>query len=168
MRGQRCFARASDSCSLGLPGHGGKQRCSGDRPMLRDRRSIPARHEHHGQAVQLIPSRTGSRLKLFQAPFRSGIRIDAYQPEPLRKALTLPRVNLFIADDFGLCKTIEAGLIAHELLMRKKVRDIVVACPPSVLSQWQGELNANRSLEYFHPCKSGSYSFSGGRRRRLY
>jgi SNF2 family DNA or RNA helicase len=55
--------------------------------------------------------------------------------EPLRKALRLPRVNLFIADDVGLGKTIEAGLIARELLMRKKVRDIVVACPPSMLLQ---------------------------------
>jgi SNF2 family DNA or RNA helicase len=49
-------------------------------------------------------------------------------------------VNLFIADDVGLGKTIEAGLIVGELLMRKKVREIVVACPPSMLLQWQEEL----------------------------
>ena len=60
--------------------------------------------------------------------------------EPLRKALRLPRVNLFIADDTGLGKTIEAGLIARELLLRKKVKTIVVATPPSVLEQWKGEL----------------------------
>jgi superfamily II DNA or RNA helicase len=83
---------------------------------------------------------TATNPRLFQAPFRAGIRIDAYQIEPLRKALLLPRVNLFIADDVGLGKTIEAGLIARELLLRKKVRDIVVACPPSVLPQWQDEL----------------------------
>ena len=45
--------------------------------------------------------------------------------EPLRKALCLPRVNLFIADDTGLGKTIEAGLIARELLLRKKAKAIV-------------------------------------------
>jgi len=40
----------------------------------------------------------------------------------------------------GLGKTIEAALIARELLLRKKVRDIVVACPPSMLLQWKDEL----------------------------
>ena len=83
---------------------------------------------------------TATDPNLFQSPFRAGIRIDAYQLEPLQKALRLPRVNLFIADDVGLGKTIEAGLIARELLLRKKVQDIVVACPPSMLLQWQDEL----------------------------
>ena len=78
---------------------------------------------------------TATDPSLFQAPFRAGIRIDAYQMEPLRKALRLPRVNLFIADDTGLGKTIEAGLIARELLLRRKANTIVVAAPPSVLEQ---------------------------------
>ena len=83
---------------------------------------------------------TATDPSLFQSPFRAGIRIDAYQMEPLRKALRLPRVNLFIADDTGLGKTIEAGLIARELLLRRKANTIVVAAPPSVLEQWKGEL----------------------------
>jgi len=91
---------------------------------------------------------TATNHRLFQAPFRAGIRIDHYQIEPLRKALLLPRVNLFIADDVGLGKTIEAGLIARELLLRKKVRDIVVACPPSILPQWQEELEFRFGLTF--------------------
>ncbi len=91
---------------------------------------------------------TATDPKLFQAPYRAGINIFAYQLEPLRKALLLPRVNLFIADDVGLGKTIEAGLIARELLLRKKVRDIVVACPPSVLPQWQDELETRFGLTF--------------------
>ena len=81
---------------------------------------------------------TATDPSLFQSPFRAGIRIDAYQMEPLRKALRLPRVNLFIGDDTGLGKTIEAGLIARELLLRKKAKTIVAASPPSVLKQWKG------------------------------
>jgi hypothetical protein len=91
---------------------------------------------------------TATDPKLFQAPFRAGIKIDAYQLEPLRKALLLPRVNLFIADDVGLGKTIEAGLIARELLLRKKVRDIIVACPPSMLLQWKDELETRFGLMF--------------------
>jgi len=83
---------------------------------------------------------TATNPRLFQSPFRAGIRLDAYQLEPLRKALLLPRVNLFIADDVGLGKTIEAGLISRELSLRKKVREIIVCCPPSMLLQWQDEL----------------------------
>jgi SNF2 family DNA or RNA helicase len=91
---------------------------------------------------------TATDARLFQAPFRAGIRVDAYQLEPLRKALRLPRVNLFIADDVGLGKTIEAGLITRELLLRRKVRDIVVACPPSMLVQWQEEMEARFGLSF--------------------
>jgi SNF2 family DNA or RNA helicase len=91
---------------------------------------------------------TSTDPELFQAPYRAGIRIDAYQLEPLRKALLLPRVNLFIADDVGLGKTIEAGLIVRELLMRQRVRRIVVASPPSVLLQWKEELDQRFGLTF--------------------
>src|SRR6185312_1831651 len=74
---------------------------------------------------------TSADPSLFQAPFRAGIRLDAYQLEPLRKALLLPRVNLLIADDVGLGKTIEAGLIVRELLLRRRIDYLVVAAPPS-------------------------------------
>lgn len=91
---------------------------------------------------------TSTDPKLFQSPFRAGIRLDAYQLEPLRKALLLPRVNLFIADDVGLGKTIEAGLIAREMLLRKKVKEIFVSCPPSMLLQWKEELEARFGLTF--------------------
>ncbi|HLP41049.1 MAG TPA: hypothetical protein VK465_06045, partial [Fibrobacteria bacterium] len=80
---------------------------------------------------------TATDPRIFHAPFRAGIQLHAYQLEPLRKALMMPRVNLFIADDVGLGKTIEAGLIARELQARRRIREIVVCCPPSVSLQWQ-------------------------------
>lgn len=91
---------------------------------------------------------TATDPNLFQSPFRAGIKIDAYQMEPLRKALRLPRVNLFIADDTGLGKTIEAGLIARELLLRRKVKTIVVSAPPPVLEQWRAELEDRFGLVF--------------------
>ena len=91
---------------------------------------------------------TSTNPRLLQAPYRAGIDIKHYQLEPLRKALALPRVNLFIADDVGLGKTIEAGLILRELLMRQKVRRVVVACPPSVELQWKDELEQRFGLQF--------------------
>ena len=91
---------------------------------------------------------TSTDPRLFQSPFRAGIKLDAYQLEPLRKALRLPRVNLFIADDVGLGKTIEAGLIARELLLRKKAKEIIVCCPPSMLFQWKDELEVRFGLTF--------------------
>lgn len=91
---------------------------------------------------------TATDPRLFQAPWRAGIDVKAYQLEPLRKALQLPRVNLFIADDVGLGKTIEAGLIVRELLLRQKVRRIVVCCPPSVVPQWHDELEQRFGLSF--------------------
>jgi SNF2 family DNA or RNA helicase len=91
---------------------------------------------------------TATDPSLFQAPFRAGIRPEAYQLEPLRKALQLPRVNLMIADDVGLGKTIEAGLILRELLLRRRIDFIVAAVPPSMLGQWAEELETRFGLRF--------------------
>ena len=85
---------------------------------------------------------------LLQAPFRAGIKLEAYQLEPLVKALDLPRVNLFIADDVGLGKTIEAGLVMRELMLRRRCDFAVVACPPSMLMQWKDELENRFGLSF--------------------
>jgi hypothetical protein len=91
---------------------------------------------------------TATDPKLFQAPYRAGIEVKAYQLEPLRMALRMPRVNLFIADDVGLGKTIEAGLIVRELLMRQKVRRVVICVPPSVVRQWRDEMEERFGLTF--------------------
>jgi superfamily II DNA or RNA helicase len=91
---------------------------------------------------------TAADRDLFQAPFRAGIRLDAYQLAPLGKALRLPRVNLLIADDVGLGKTIEAGLVLRELLLRRRIDFVLVAAPPSMTLQWQDELEAKFGLSF--------------------
>jgi SNF2 family DNA or RNA helicase len=91
---------------------------------------------------------TATQPELFQAPYRAGIQIKAYQLEPLRKALQMPRIGLFIADDVGLGKTIEAGLILREMLLRQKIQRVVIACPPSMVRQWQEEMENRFGLTF--------------------
>jgi hypothetical protein len=91
---------------------------------------------------------TATNAQLFQAPFRAGIHILDHQLTPLAKALALPRANLFIADDVGLGKTIEAGLVVQELLLRQRVDTVLVVCPPSIALQWQDELLARFGLHF--------------------
>jgi superfamily II DNA or RNA helicase len=91
---------------------------------------------------------TAADRDLFQAPFRAGIHQDAYQLLPLRKALRLPRVNLLIADDVGTGKTVEAGLVVREMLLRRRVDLVLVAAPAGMVRQWQDELEAKFGLSF--------------------
>ncbi|MBN2195022.1 MAG: DISARM system SNF2-like helicase DrmD [Polyangiaceae bacterium] len=84
----------------------------------------------------------------FQAPFRAGIKLMAHQLTPLMKALELPRANLFIADDVGLGKTIEAGLVLQELLLRQQADFVLVVCPASVCLQWRDEMLRRFGLRF--------------------
>ena len=106
--------------------------------------------ERLGAYLRATEWRTASAAdrQLFQAPFRAGIRLDAYQLLPLAKALELPRVNLLIADDVGLGKTVEAGLIVREMLLRRRVEVVVVSAPASMLIQWQDELAQKFGLDF--------------------
>lgn len=84
----------------------------------------------------------------FQSPFRSGATVEAYQLEPLRRALQAPRANLLLADDVGLGKTIEAGLVVQELLLRHRARSVVILCPPSLSLKWQDEMRDKFGLDF--------------------
>ena len=83
-----------------------------------------------------------------QAPFRSGITIEDYQLEPVARALAMPRVNLLIADDVGLGKTIEAGLVAQEMLLRHRARRIIVVCPAPLTIKWREEMAEKFGLDF--------------------
>jgi superfamily II DNA or RNA helicase len=86
--------------------------------------------------------------KSLQAPFRSGIEIEEYQLDPVVRALRMPRVNLLVADDVGLGKTIEAGLVAQELILRHRVRSILIVCPSSIQIQWRNQMRDKFGLEF--------------------
>jgi len=91
---------------------------------------------------------TATDARLFQAPFRAGIELMNHQLTPLKKALALPRANLFIADDVGLGKTIEAGLVLQELLLRQQVELVLIVAPASVCLQWRDEMQKRFGLRF--------------------
>lgn len=84
-------------------------------------------------------------------PFRSlgriSIRPRIYQFVPLLMALRHDHVRLLIADDVGVGKTIEALLVARELLDRGEIRRFCVLCPPYLCEQWQKELSEKFNLD---------------------
>src|SRR6266568_1787228 len=86
--------------------------------------------------------------RALQSPFRSGIEVDEYQLDPVVRALSMPRVNLLIADDVGLGKTIEAGLVVQEMILRHRVRSVLIICPSSLQIQWQEEMRDKFGLEF--------------------
>jgi superfamily II DNA or RNA helicase len=105
------------------------------------------------------------KLRNGAGPFRSFGNIAfeprAYQLVPLLMALKLPTIRLLIADDVGIGKTIEAGLIARELLDRGEIGRLAVLCPPHLCDQWQDEL-ANK----FHIRAEKVHTSTAGRLER--
>jgi superfamily II DNA or RNA helicase len=91
---------------------------------------------------------TNAESLVLQAPFRAGIAIEDYQLEPLIRSLRLPRVNLLIADDVGLGKTVEAGLVVQELLLRHRARRIMVVCPAPLTTKWRDEMATRFGLDF--------------------
>lgn len=83
----------------------------------------------------------------FRAAGRLGFEPRAYQLVPLLMALRLPTVRLLIADDVGIGKTIEAGLILRELADRGEIDRFAVLCPPHLVEQWTGELKSKFDLD---------------------
>jgi hypothetical protein len=82
------------------------------------------------------------------APFHGAIQIEDFQLVPLLKALRMPRISLLVADDVGLGKTIEAGLILKELLIRRRIRKVLVISPASLQKQWKQEMDEKFSLDF--------------------
>ena len=82
------------------------------------------------------------------SPFHGAVRVENYQLLPLLKALRMPRASLLIADDVGLGKTIEAGLVLTELLIRRRIRRVLVLTPASLRTQWRDELKEKFALDF--------------------
>ena len=90
-------------------------------------------------------------LRRGAGPFRSAAQISfeprTYQLVPLLMALRMATPRLLIADDVGIGKTIEAGLILREFIDRGEVDAFAILCPPHLVEQWTEELKVRFGIE---------------------
>ncbi|RBQ20612.1 helicase [Spongiactinospora rosea] len=106
----------------------------------------PPRPDDAGNSARAGLLRTALRIgfRATAGPFRSmaGLAVEPrpYQLVPLLMALRQETVRLLIADDVGIGKTIEASLIAAELLAQGSATGLTVLCSPALAEQWQDEL----------------------------
>jgi superfamily II DNA or RNA helicase len=127
-------------------------------PSLETQPVAAARFDLPADAVPTVQAKAAlladaMRLTLRRGagPFRSAAQLAfeprTYQLVPLLMALRLQVPRLLIADDVGIGKTIEAGLILRELMDRGEVDGFSVLCPPHLVEQWVGELKHRFGIE---------------------
>lgn len=76
------------------------------------------------------------------------IDVEPYQLVPVLVAMRQPRVRLLVADDVGLGKTIEAGLVLMELARRGRADRVLIACPAGLQDQWVEEMRFRFNLDF--------------------
>ena len=107
---------------------------------------------HRACLLEQIPGATGM---VAAEPGR--VAIEPYQLVPLMRALELPRPRLLLADGVGLGKTIEAGLIAAELIARRRAHRILIVTPAGpLLRQWEQEMRLRFGLRFTVLADSGA------------
>lgn len=82
------------------------------------------------------------------SPVYGAVSADDFQLVPLARAMRMPRVSLLLADDVGLGKTVEAGLILAELVRKRRIRRVLIITPASLRTQWQQEMEEKFSLGF--------------------
>lgn len=82
------------------------------------------------------------------SPWESAVQIEDYQIYPVMKALAMPRTTMLIADDVGVGKTVEAGLITSELISQRRIRRILIICPATLQLQWRDEMKSKFNLDF--------------------
>lgn len=82
------------------------------------------------------------------SPLYGAIHPEAYQLVPVLRALEMPRVALMLADAVGLGKTIQAGMVIRELMLRRRIRRVLVLCPALLRSQWRDEMAEKFALPF--------------------
>jgi SNF2 family DNA or RNA helicase len=85
--------------------------------------------------------------RLIALPMVREMELLEHQTRTAMTVLRRLRGRAMLCDEVGLGKTIEAGLVLSELLMRGLVRSVLVLTPPSLITQWQGEMRRKFGIE---------------------
>ncbi len=108
---------------------------------------------------QILHAASAARLldaledKLLLAPIQSSVVPLPHQLHALNRAMSRDRIRYLLADEVGLGKTIEAGLILRELKLRGMVRRVLVVAPKGLVRQWQAEMQVHfgEKLQFIEP-----------------
>ena len=121
---------------------------------LRIARRQTGQHAEHAERFRL--RMLSKALQIWNANTGAFGRLDIdplpHQLDVARKVVTSPQARWLIADDVGLGKTIEVGLILHALSQRNRCRRVLIVCPSSLTKQWKDEMRAKfgRAFEIYH------------------
>ncbi|MDA9829136.1 DISARM system SNF2-like helicase DrmD [Candidatus Poseidoniaceae archaeon] len=116
-------------------------------PVSPERYAAYLDSQHWMNAADLISAQSGGESPM-TAAWRSAVQIEDYQLFVVQKALAMPRVRLLLADDVGLGKTVEAGLVLSELIVQRRIRRILIITPASLQTQWKEEMEEKFSLGF--------------------
>jgi len=86
--------------------------------------------------------------KLLSLQMTKGLISYEYQINAAKKVLNVFRGRAMLCDEVGLGKTIEAGIILLEYILRGLVRKVLILTPPSLVTQWQEEMETKFGLEF--------------------
>lgn len=97
------------------------------------------------KSLEIWDSNTGALGRLDIDPL-------PHQLDVARKVVSAPQARWLLADDVGLGKTIEVGLILHALNQRNRCRRVLIVCPASLTKQWKEEMRFkfSRSFEIYN------------------
>jgi len=96
---------------------------------------------------------------LLLAPIQSSVVPLPHQLYALNRAISRDRIRYLLADEVGLGKTIEAGLVLRELKLRGRVKRILVVAPKGLVRQWQAEmrLHFGEKFQFIEPSELAAF-----------
>lgn len=150
--GRICGARPPTACDCPPKTRGCVRARSQDLALLA---SIQPTVEHILDTAAAAKLLDALEDNLLLAPIQSSVVPLPHQLYALKRAMSQHRIRYLLADEVGLGKTIEAGLILRELKFRRMAKRVLVVAPKGLVRQWQAEmrLHFGEKLQFIDPAE---------------